>query len=94
MVVNTDTAENKMREEFERWFFECAGNNAAARNADGEYKYMPASQAWLAWKAGAKNERVQCEMICKSQTEGFCHNSIWDEAALCCAEHILMRSHE
>lgn len=81
-----------MREDFERWFFEGAASKASERNADGEYKYIPAAQAWKAWKAGAENERVECERVCKSQTEGFAHNSVWDEAALCCADHIRKRS--
>lgn len=60
-----------MREDFERWFFDGAASKASERNADGEYKYMPAVQAWKAWKAGAENERVKCEKegVCQTDFE-------------------------
>lgn len=45
------------RQLFEQWFFEGAITKAAERNADGEYKYMPACQAWKAWQAAVETER-------------------------------------
>lgn len=44
------------RQLFEHWFFEGAISKAAERNADGEYKYMPANQAWKAWQAAVKTK--------------------------------------
>lgn len=59
-----------MREEFERWFFAGATSKACERNAQGEYKYMPAAQAWKAWNAGAENERVGCGGCAKAKRNG------------------------
>ncbi len=48
-----------MRKRFEQWY---AGDSPRGleRNADGEYKYMPANVAWRTWQAATAVEREAC----------------------------------
>lgn len=79
------------RQRFEEWFFDGASGKAAARNDDGAYKYMPAMQAWVAWQAGAEDEREEIAKVVESGV--FLHDDAPDARfGKACAGAIRKRS--
>lgn len=55
MTTNDDSAgplDRNVRAQFEHWFSDDgASPKAVERGSNGEYRYMPAVQAWKAWNA-------------------------------------------